>query len=162
MSNSSRVPSKPIGLCHEFIFSHCFHEWYFKVQVQVQCSPYHTVLHQHTVLCRQSIISLRRYLYLYSLLCSGSTSHHAGRNLRLWWWWRHVLRLSTETVADIGIVEDTMTTTFLANLWRNQNLRRAPVIESWTKCVCSRVVWFAFKVAPYRNLIFILRTKIGF
>ncbi len=49
-----------------------------------------------------------------------------------------VLRLSTETVAIEWIVEDTMTTAFLAKLWRsNQKLRRAPVIESWTKCVGS-------------------------
>jgi hypothetical protein len=63
----------------------------FKVdyQVQVPCTMYvaHIILYI-SLLCRQSIISF---------LCSRSTStsHHAGRNLRLWWWWRHHACLGT-------------------------------------------------------------------
>jgi hypothetical protein len=45
-----------------------------------------------------------------------------------------------DSVDDDDIIRAIAAIVANQDTWRNQNLRRAPVIESWAKCVGSRVV----------------------
>jgi len=44
-----------------------------------------------------------------------------------------------DSVDDDNIIRAIAAIVANQDTWRNQNLRRAPVVEFWTKCVVSRV-----------------------
>ena len=81
-----------------------------------------------SLLRRQSIIS-----FLCSRSRSRSTSHHAGRHLRLWWWWRHHYSYDAKTsIAAIVAHQDTDTSDV------DKPLRLAPAISI---CILDQMCW---------------------